>query len=43
VLGGYTLLAARARARLTRPATVRWLQRGTGVALAGAAVAVAAR
>jgi threonine/homoserine/homoserine lactone efflux protein len=43
VLGAYTLLAARARARLRRPTTVRWLQRGTGAALAGAAVAVAAR
>jgi len=43
VLGTYTLLAVRARARLRRPGTVRWLQRGTGAALAGAAVAVAAR
>jgi threonine/homoserine/homoserine lactone efflux protein len=43
VLGGYTVFAARARARLTRAATVRWLQRGTGVVMAGAAVAVATR
>jgi threonine/homoserine/homoserine lactone efflux protein len=43
VLGAYTLFAARARARLTRPATVRWLQRGTGLVMAGAAVAVATR
>ncbi len=43
VLGAYTIGAARARARLARPGTVRWLQRGTGVVLAGAAVAVATR
>ncbi len=43
VLGAYTLFAARARQRLSQPRTVRWLQRGTGAVLAGAAVAVAAR
>ena len=43
VLGAYTLFAARARERLSQPRTVRWLQRGTGAVLAGAAVAVAAR
>jgi threonine/homoserine/homoserine lactone efflux protein len=43
VLGGYTIFAARARARLKRPGTVRWLQRGTGLVMAGAAVAVATR
>jgi threonine/homoserine/homoserine lactone efflux protein len=43
VLGGYTLFAARVRGRLQRPATVRWVQRGTGAVLAGAAVAVATR
>jgi threonine/homoserine/homoserine lactone efflux protein len=43
VLGAYTLFAARARAQLSRPDTVRWLQRGTGVVMAGAAVAVASR
>jgi threonine/homoserine/homoserine lactone efflux protein len=43
VLGAYTLFAARARARLSQPRTVRWLQRGTGAVLAGAAVAVAIR
>jgi len=43
VLGGYLLFAARARVRLSRPATTRWLQRGTGVVMAGAAVAVATR
>ena len=41
VLGSYTLCAARARARLSQPTTVRWMQRGTGAVLAGAAVAVA--
>src|SRR5580704_3907503 len=43
VLGAYTLFATRARERLSQPRTVRWLQRGTGAVLAGAAVAVAAR
>jgi threonine/homoserine/homoserine lactone efflux protein len=43
VLGVYTLFATRARERLSQPRTVRWLQRGTGAVLAGAAVAVAAR
>jgi threonine/homoserine/homoserine lactone efflux protein len=43
VLGAYTLLAARARVRLARPHTVRWIQRGTGAVMAGAAVAVATR
>ncbi len=43
VLGAYTLGAARARERLSRPGTARWLRRGTGAVMAGAAVAVAAR
>ena len=43
VLGAYTVFAARARARLSRPETVRWVQRGTGAVMAGAAVAVATR
>lgn len=43
VLGAYTLFAARARARLSRPETVRWVQRGTGAVMAGAAIAVATR
>jgi len=43
VLGAYALFAARARARLSRPATLRWLQRGTGAVMAGAALAVASR
>ena len=43
VLGAYMLFAARARGRLSRPGTARWLQRGTGVVMAGAAVAVATR
>jgi threonine/homoserine/homoserine lactone efflux protein len=43
VLGAYTVFAARARSRLSRPGTVRWVQRGTGVVMAGAAIAVATR
>ena len=43
VLGAYTLFAARARSRLSRPGTVRWVQRGTGAVMAGAAIAVATR
>jgi threonine/homoserine/homoserine lactone efflux protein len=43
VLGAYTVFAARARARLARPQTARWLQRGTGAVMAAAAVAVATR
>jgi threonine/homoserine/homoserine lactone efflux protein len=41
VLGAYTLFAARARSRLSQPGTVRWVQRGTGAVMAGAAIAVA--
>jgi threonine/homoserine/homoserine lactone efflux protein len=43
VLGAYAVFAARARARLSRPETVRWVQRTTGAVMAGAAVAVATR
>jgi threonine/homoserine/homoserine lactone efflux protein len=43
ILGGYTLAAIRARRRLGGTRTVRWLQRGTGIVLVGAAVAVATR
>jgi threonine/homoserine/homoserine lactone efflux protein len=43
VLGAYTVFAARARSRLSRPETVRWVQRGTGAVMAGAAIAVATR
>jgi threonine/homoserine/homoserine lactone efflux protein len=43
VLGAYAVFAARARARLARPETVRWVQRMTGAVMAGAAVAVATR
>ena len=43
VLGAYTLGAARARRHLSRPESVRWVQRGTGAVMAGAAVAVATR
>jgi threonine/homoserine/homoserine lactone efflux protein len=43
VLGAYTFFAGRARKHLSRPQTVRWVQRGTGAVMAGAAVAVATR
>jgi threonine/homoserine/homoserine lactone efflux protein len=43
VLGTYAVFAARARTRLSRPETVRWVQRGTGAVMAGAAVAIATR
>jgi threonine/homoserine/homoserine lactone efflux protein len=43
VLGAYTFFAGRARRHLSRPQTVRWVQRGTGAVMAGAAVAVATR
>ncbi|HXY77047.1 MAG TPA: LysE family translocator [Steroidobacteraceae bacterium] len=43
VLGAYTVLAARARARFADPEALRWLQRGTGAVMAGAALAVATR
>ncbi len=43
VLGGYALAAARARSLFRSPRAVRALNRATGAAMAGAAVAVAAR
>ena len=43
VLGAYALLAARARELFTTPKAVRRLNRSSGVAMAGAAVAVATR
>jgi threonine/homoserine/homoserine lactone efflux protein len=43
VLGGYAFGASRARHLFSKPETVRWVQRGTGVAMASAAVAVATR
>jgi threonine/homoserine/homoserine lactone efflux protein len=43
VLGTYAYGASRARRLFSRPETVRWVQRGTGVAMASAAVAVATR
>jgi threonine/homoserine/homoserine lactone efflux protein len=43
VLGCYAYFAGRARRHLSRPETVRWVQRGTGAVMAGAAVAVATR
>src|SRR3954469_3245718 len=43
VLGGYAFGASRARRFFSTPRTVRWVQRGTGVAMASAAVAVATR
>lgn len=43
VLAAYTLAAARARRLLATPRAVRAVNRGSGAAMAGAAVAVAAR
>ena len=43
VLGAYAFLAARARELFTTPKAVRRLNRSSGVAMAGAAVAVATR
>jgi len=43
VLGGYAFGASRARRLFSQPKAVRWVQRGTGVAMASAAVAVATR
>ena len=43
VFSAYTLAAARARRLFTSPRSVRRLNRGTGVVMAGAAVAVATR
>jgi threonine/homoserine/homoserine lactone efflux protein len=43
VLGSYVFLAARARTMFTTPTSVRRLNRGSGLAMAGAAVVVATR
>jgi threonine/homoserine/homoserine lactone efflux protein len=43
VLGLYAFFAGRARKHLSRPESVRWVQRGTGAVMAGAAIAVATR
>jgi threonine/homoserine/homoserine lactone efflux protein len=43
VLFGYVLLAAKARTLFTTPAAVRRLNRGAGVAMAGAAAVIATR
>jgi threonine/homoserine/homoserine lactone efflux protein len=43
VFGGYVLLAANVRRIFTTPRSVRMVNRGAGIAMAGAAVAVAAR
>jgi threonine/homoserine/homoserine lactone efflux protein len=43
VLAAYTLAAARARRLLSSPRAVRTVNRGSGAAMAGAAVAVASR
>ena len=43
VLGSYAFFAGRARKHLSRPESVRWVQRGTGAVMAGAALAVATR
>jgi len=39
----YVFFASRARKHLSRPESVRWVQRGTGAIMAGAAIAVATR
>jgi threonine/homoserine/homoserine lactone efflux protein len=41
--GGYVLMASRIGRLLRRPAALRWVRRGCGALLAGAAVAVASR
>jgi threonine/homoserine/homoserine lactone efflux protein len=43
VMAGYVFFAGRARKHLSRPESVRWVQRGTGAVMAGAAIAVATR
>jgi threonine/homoserine/homoserine lactone efflux protein len=43
VLTGYALAALRARRLFKNASAIRWLNRGTGTAMAGAAVAVATR
>jgi len=43
VLGGYAMAAQRARRLFRSPPALRWLNRGTGTVMAGAAVAVATR
>jgi threonine/homoserine/homoserine lactone efflux protein len=43
VLGSYVILAARARQLFTTPSSVRKLNRGSGLAMVGAAVVVATR
>lgn len=43
VLGSYVLLAARARQLFTTPSAVRRLNRGSGLAMAGAAAVIATR
>jgi threonine/homoserine/homoserine lactone efflux protein len=43
VLGTYAFGASRARRFFSTTKTVKWVQRGTGVAMASAAVAVATR
>jgi threonine/homoserine/homoserine lactone efflux protein len=43
VLGGYILLAARARSLLRSTRAMRIVNRGTGAVMAGAAIAVATR
>jgi len=43
VLTAYSVAALRARRLFRNPRAVRWLNRGTGTVMAGAAVAVATR
>jgi threonine/homoserine/homoserine lactone efflux protein len=41
--GSYVLMASRVGRLLRRPSALRWVRRGSGALLAGAAVAVASR
>jgi threonine/homoserine/homoserine lactone efflux protein len=43
VLGAYTVAAMRARKFFRNARAVRWLNRGSGTVMAGAAIAVATR
>ncbi len=41
--GSYVLMASRARRLLRSPRALRWINRGSGTVMAGAAVAIASR
>ena len=43
VFAAYIGLAARARRLFTNPKAIRWINRGTGTVMAGAAAAIASR